>query len=31
MALMGFRMLQRLWIVGVKGQLPDPNSIEKTP
>lgn len=22
MALMGFRMLQRLWIVGVKGQLP---------
>lgn len=31
MTLMALRMLQRLWIVGVKGHLPDPNSIEKTP
>ncbi|GHE19968.1 TRAP transporter small permease [Halomonas urumqiensis] len=31
MTLMALRMLQRLWIVGVKGQLPDTTSIEKTP
>ncbi|MCA1769690.1 MAG: TRAP transporter small permease [Halomonas sp.] len=31
MTLMGLRMLQRLWIVGVKGQLPGSNIIDKTP
>ena len=31
MSLMGLRMLQRLWIVGVKGQLPAEYSVKTTP
>ncbi|RUR30400.1 TRAP transporter small permease [Vreelandella andesensis] len=31
MALMGIRILHRLWLVGIKGQLPDTNLIDKTP
>ncbi|MGS2745181.1 TRAP transporter small permease [Halomonas sp. LS-001] len=31
MALMGIRILQRLWLVAIKGQLPDTNLIDKTP
>lgn len=31
MALMGIRIIQRLWLVAIKGQLPDNNLVDKIP